>query len=258
MLAGTTANEHVAASRLSRSLIMNAFSQKVAVITGASQGVGAGLVEGYRKLGYAVVATSRGIDPSEDPEVATVRGDISDPETAERVVAVALERFGRIDTLVNNVGVFVAKPFTEYTQQDYDWVTGVNLAGFFRITQLAVEQMLAHGGGHVVQITTSLVDHADSGVPSVLASLTKGGLQSATKALAIEYAARGVRSNAVALGIIKTPMHPVEHHETLGAMHPLGRMGEVSDVVDAVLYLERSSFVTGAILPVDGGQSAGR
>ncbi|MEU9479434.1 SDR family oxidoreductase [Streptomyces sp. NPDC048191] len=232
-------------------------SRKVAVVTGASQGIGAGLVDAYRKLGYAVVATSRGIAPSSDSEILTVQGDIADPATAERVIAAGLERFGRIDTLVNNAGIFVGKPFTEYTQEDYDTVTGVNLSGFFRITQLAVEQMLRQGGGHVVQITTSLVDHASSAVPSVLASLTKGGLQSATKALAIEYASRGVRSNAVALGVIKTPMHSDDSDETLAALHPLGRVGEIGDIVDAVVYLENAPFVTGEILHVDGGQSAG-
>jgi NAD(P)-dependent dehydrogenase (short-subunit alcohol dehydrogenase family) len=237
--------------------MMSVSAQKVVVITGASQGIGAGLVDAYRKLGYAVVATSRGIAASEDPNVLTVQGDIADPATAERVIAAGLERFGRIDSLVNNAGIFVAKPFTEYTQEDYDAVTGVNLTGFFRITQLAIEQMLRQGGGHVVQITTSLVDHAYSAVPSVLASLTKGGLQSATKSLAIEYAARGVRSNAVSLGIIKTPMHEEGFHETLAALHPTGRMGEIGDVVDAVVYLENAPFVTGEILHVDGGQSAG-
>ncbi|MER6569304.1 SDR family oxidoreductase [Streptomyces sp. NPDC001093] len=236
---------------------MNTPDQKVAVITGASQGIGAGLVDAYRKLGYAVVATSRGIAASQDPNVLTVQGDIADPATAERVIAAGLDRFGRMDTLVNNAGVFVAKPFTEYTQQDYDAVTGVNLTGFFRITQLAVEQMVRQGGGHVVQITTSLVDHANSAVPSVLASLTKGGLQSATKALAIEYATRGVRSNAVALGVIKTPMHSEDDHGALAALHPVGRMGEISDIVDAVVYLENAPFATGEILHVDGGQSAG-
>jgi NAD(P)-dependent dehydrogenase (short-subunit alcohol dehydrogenase family) len=236
---------------------MSITGQKVAVITGASQGIGAGLVDAYRKLGHAVVATSRGIAPSQDPDVITVQGDIADAATAERVIAAGLERFGRIDTLVNNAGVFVAKPFTEYTQEDYDAVIGINLSGFFRITQLAVEQMVRQGGGHVVQITTSLVDHALSAVPSALASLTKGGLQSATKALAIEYAAQGVRSNAVSLGIIKTPMHVEEYHSTLASLHPVGRMGEVSDVADAVVYLENAPFVTGEILHVDGGQSAG-
>ncbi|MGI5135375.1 MULTISPECIES: SDR family NAD(P)-dependent oxidoreductase [unclassified Streptomyces] len=235
---------------------MSSSVPKVAVITGASQGIGAGLVEAYRKLGYAVVATSRDIAPSQDSDVLTVQGDISDPATAERVIAAGLERFGRIETLVNNAGIFVGKPFTEYTLEDYDAVTGVNLSGFFRISQLAIEQMIRQGGGHVVQITTSLVDHASSAVPSVLASLTKGGLQSATKALAIEYATRGIRSNAVALGTIKTPMTE-GYWDVLAALHPVGRMGEVSDVVDAVLYLENAPFVTGEILHVDGGQSAG-
>ncbi|WP_405883889.1 SDR family oxidoreductase [Streptomyces sp. NBC_01136] len=236
---------------------MSSQDQKVAVITGASQGIGAGLVEAYRKLGYAVVATSRTIAPSHDAGVLTVQGDIADPATAERVIAAGVEQFGRIDTLVNNAGVFVAKPFTDYTPDDYATMIGVNLAGFFRITQLAIEHMLAQGGGHIVNVTTSLVDNADSRVPSVLASLTKGGLQSATKSLAIEYATRGIRTNAVAPGTIKTPMHPEETHASLDALHPVGRMGEQSDIVDAVIYLENAPFVTGEILHVDGGMSAG-
>jgi NAD(P)-dependent dehydrogenase (short-subunit alcohol dehydrogenase family) len=231
--------------------------QKVAVITGASQGIGAGLVSGYRKLGYAVVATSRTIGASEDPDVLVVRGDIADPATAELVVSAGLDRFGRIDTLVNNAGVFIAKPFTEYTREEYDAVVGVNLTGFFSLTRLAIPHMLTQGGGHIVQITTSLVDHASSSVNSALASLTKGGLQSVTKALAIEYATRGIRVNAISLGIIKTPMHSAEHYEALATLHPVGRLGQVGDVVDAALYLEGAPFVTGEILHVDGGQSAG-
>jgi len=230
---------------------------KVAVITGASQGIGAGLVDAYRALGYRVVATSRSIEPFGDPDVLTVRGDIADPATAERVRATATERFGRIDTLVNNAGLFIGKPFTEYSQEDYEAIIGVNLTGFFRITQLAVEQMLRQGGGHVVQITTSLADHPRSTEPSVLASLTKGGLQAATRSLAIEFAARGVRSNAVALGIISTPMHAGDDDADLALRHPLRRMGEVGDVVEAVTYLETATFVTGVTLPVDGGRSAG-
>ncbi|ALV30981.1 SDR family oxidoreductase [Streptomyces sp. CdTB01] len=235
---------------------MNESGRKVAVVTGASQGIGAGLVEAYRKLGHRVVATSRSIPDSDDPDVLTVRGDIADPATAERLAAETVERFGRIDTLVNNAGLFIGKPFTEYSQEDYEAIVGVNLTGFFRITQLAVGQMLRNGGGHVVQITTSLAEHASSAEPSVLAALTKGGLESATKSLAIEYAAHGIRSNAVALGIIRTPMHPEEDPE-LARRHPLGRMGEVEDVVEAVLYLETASFVTGVTLRVDGGRSAG-
>src|SRR6266851_5029655 len=231
--------------------------RKVAVITGASQGMGAALVEAYRDRDYGVVATARSIRPTDDDQILVVPGDIADRKTAERAVSEGLARFGRIDTLINNAGVFVAKPFTQYTDADYAAMLGVNLTGFFNITQLAIAEMEKRHSGHVVQITTSLVDNAIAGVPSVLASLTKGGLSAATKSLAIEYAKRGIRVNAVALGIIKTPMHPVETYVQLGALHPVGHMGEISDVVDAILYLESASFVTGEILHVDGGQSAG-
>jgi NAD(P)-dependent dehydrogenase (short-subunit alcohol dehydrogenase family) len=232
-------------------------TQKVAVITGASQGIGAGLVAAYRKLGYAAVATSRTIAESQDADVLAIQGDIGDPATADRVINAALERFGRVDTLVNNAGIFVAKPFTDYTEADFASTIAVNVAGFFRMTRLAVQQMLAQGGGHVVNITSSLVDNAHSNIPSVLASLTKGGVQSATKSLAIEYATRNIRANAVSPSIIKTPMHAEEQHEALGELLPVGRMGEVSDIVDAVIYLENAPYVTGEILHVDGGQSAG-
>ena len=236
---------------------MSTQNQKVAIVTGASQGIGAGVVDAYRKLGYAVVATSRTIAPADDADILTVQGDIADPATAERVVAAAIERFGRVDALVNNAGIFVAKPFTDYTADDYATVIGINLTGLVRITQLAIPHMLTQGAGHIVNVTTSLVDNADARVPSALASLTKGGLQSATKSLAIEYATRGIRVNAVSPGTIKTPMHPEETHEGLAGLHPVGRMGEVSDIVDAVVFLENAPFVTGEILHVDGGMSAG-
>jgi NAD(P)-dependent dehydrogenase (short-subunit alcohol dehydrogenase family) len=232
-------------------------SERVAIITGASQGIGEGLVSAYRKIGYAVVANSRTITESDDPLVLTVPGDIAQPGVGQRIVDVALERFGRVDTVVNNAGIFIAKPFTDYTDEDYDAVTGVNLRGFFEVSRAAVSAMLPNGGGHVVNISTSLVGHANSKVPSVLASLTKGGLDAATKSLAIEYASQGIRANAVALGIIKTPMHDPASYETLGKLHPIGHMGEIDDVVDAVIYLETAPFVTGEILHVDGGQSAG-
>ena len=231
--------------------------QKVAIVTGASQGIGASLVKALRDRNYRVVANSRSIQPSSDPDVIAVPGDIAERAVAERIVAQALERFGRIDTLVNNAGIFTAKPFAAFTVEDYAANIAVNLTGFFHITQLAIAEMEKQGSGHVVRITTSLTDHAVDGVPSALASLTKGGLNSATKSLAIEYAKRGVRVNAVSPGVIKTPMHPMETHGFLAALHPVGRMGEVADIVDAVLYLDSAGFVTGEILHVDGGQSAG-
>ncbi|NVH77492.1 SDR family oxidoreductase [Paraburkholderia sp. JPY432] len=232
-------------------------SPKVIVVTGASQGIGAETVKAFRQLGHNVVATSRSIKPSDDPNLVTVAGDIADPATARRVIETAVARFGRVDTLVNNAGIFVAKPFTQYTAEDYATVTGINLAGFFYITQLAVAQMEKRERGHVVNITTTLVDHAIDGVPSVLASLTKGGLAAATRSLAIEYAKRGIRANAVSPGIIKSPMHAPETHAALGALHPIGHMGEMRDIVNAILYLDSAPFVTGEILHVDGGQSAG-
>jgi NAD(P)-dependent dehydrogenase (short-subunit alcohol dehydrogenase family) len=231
--------------------------RKVAIITGASQGIGEALVRGYRDRNYRVVATARSIKPSSDPDILAVAGDIADPKTTERIVSKALERFGRVDTLVNNAGIFIARPFTEYADEDYAKILGTNLNGFFLITRRAAKEMLKQGSGHIVQITTSLVDHANSNVPSVLASLTKGGLNAATKSLAIEFAGKGVRVNAVSPGVIKTPMHGPETHEFLAKLHPVGRMGEVRDIVDAVLYLEGAAFVTGEILHVDGGQSAG-
>ena len=232
-------------------------TQKVAVITGASQGIGAALVVAYHKLGYAVVANSRSITPSGDPDILAVAGDIADPAVGARVIEQALATFGRVDALINNAGVFVAKPFTDYTDADYDVVTGVNLRGFFEVSKRAIAAMLDGEGGHVVNISTSLVDHANSAVPSALAALTKGGLNAVTKSLAIEYAARGIRVNAVSLGVIRTPMHPAETHDTLAGLHPVGRMGDISDIVDAIVYLENAPFVTGEILHVDGGQSAG-
>jgi NAD(P)-dependent dehydrogenase (short-subunit alcohol dehydrogenase family) len=237
---------------------MTTVNQKVAVITGASQGIGAALVQAYRKHGWAVVANSRSISSSDDPSVVTVAGDIADPAVARNVVDTAVRDFGRVDTLVNNAGLFLAKRFTDYTVEDYQALVGVNLTGFVATTQLAIAQMLRQGeGGHVVQVTTSLVDHANSNVPSVLASLTKGGLQSATKSLAIEFAEQGVRVNAVSPGIIQTPMHSPESYDGLAGLHPMGRMGTISDIVDGVLYLENAPFVTGEILHIDGGQSAG-
>ena len=231
--------------------------RKVAIVTGASQGIGAALVKGFRDRNYRVVATSRSIRQGSDPDILAVPGDIADPATAEAIIREALARFGRIDTLVNNAGLFIAKPFTDYTAADFETKIATNLAGFFHITQRAAGAMLEQGSGHIVSITTSLTDHAIAGVPTVLANLTKGGINSATKALAIEYAGQGIRVNAVSPGVIKTPMHPPQTHEVLAALHPVKRMGEIRDIVEAVLFLESAGFVTGEILHVDGGQSAG-
>jgi NAD(P)-dependent dehydrogenase (short-subunit alcohol dehydrogenase family) len=232
--------------------------QQVAIITGGSQGIGAGLVAGYRQRGWAVVATSRTIKPAADPDVLTVDGDVSDPATTDQIIAGALGRFGRIDTLVNNAGVFLSRPFTDYTAEDYALMVGVNLTGFFWLTQRAVAEMLKRGHGHVVNITTTLVDNASSSAPSALTALTKGGLAAATRSLAIEYASRGIRVNAVSPGIIQTPVHPPESYASLGPqLPPVGHVGQVSDIVNGILFLESSPFITGEILHIDGGQIAG-
>ena len=233
-------------------------TKRIAVVTGASQGLGEGIVRAFRARGYGVVATSRSIRPSTDPDLVTVAGDIGDPDTGKRVVAAALERFGRIDTLVNNAGIFIGKPFTDYTEEDYRLKLRTNLDGFFFTTRQVIPVMLAQGSGHIVQITASTAEFASSHAPAVLAMLTKGGLNSATRALAIEYARRGVRVNAVAPGVIKTPMHAPEKYELLAATHPMNRLGEIEDIARAVLYLEDAAFSTGEILHVDGGLIAGR
>ena len=227
--------------------------RRVAIITGASQGIGAGLVAGYRGRGWAVVASALTIKPSGEPDLLTVDGDVADPATAGRIVDAALGRFGRIDTLVNNVGVSISKPFTEYTTADYALATGVNLAGFFWMTQCAIAEMARRYGGHVVNILAALAEVAKPHAHAVLAALTKGGLAAATRSLAVEYASLGIRVNAVSPGMIQTPMHPADSYDGLGdRLPPLGRAGQVSDVVDGVLFLESSPYITGEILHVDG------
>ena len=230
---------------------------RVAIVTGADGGIGAGLVTALRDAGYAVVGTSRSLSSSDEPDYLAVEGDITQGETARRVVEQSLDRFGRIDSLVNMAGIFISKPFTDYTLEDYLAITAVNLTGFFHITQRVLPQMVSQGSGHIVNVTTSLVDHADSRRPSALTALTKGGLAAVTRSLAIEYASRGVRVNAVSPGVIKTPLHDPASYDGLAAFHPLGRVGEVADVVDGILYLERATFVTGETLHIDGGQAAG-
>ena len=212
---------------------------KVVVITGGSAGIGAGLVAGYRRRGWTVVSSARAIEPSEDPDLLTVPADVSERVTADRTIDAALERFRRIDTLINNAGVSIAKPFTDYSAADYAAVVGVNLATFFWFTQRAIDEMANRYGGHIVNITATLAEHASPGRSAVLAALTEGALAAATRSLAIEYASYGIRVNAVSPGIIARP-------------------GQVSGVVDGVLFLESSSSVTGEILHVDGGRAAGQ
>ena len=178
--------------------------EKVAIITGASHGIGASLASAYSEAGYNVVANSRSIEASADPSIINIAGDVGEPDTADRIMSEGVAKFGRLDTLVNNAGIFISKPFTEYTQADYDAMLSTNIAGFFYLTQRAVRIMERQGRGHIVNITTTAAEQPISGSPALLASLTKGGLNAATKALAIEYAQRGIRVNAVSLGIIKT------------------------------------------------------
>jgi NAD(P)-dependent dehydrogenase (short-subunit alcohol dehydrogenase family) len=231
--------------------------RSVVIITGGSQGIGAGLVTAYRERGWAVVASSRTIKPSADPDVLTVAGDVAEQATAHRIVSEAVGRFGRIDTLINNAGVFIAKPFTDYTAADYATVVSVNLTGFFWLTQRAITEMLSRGRGHVVNITTTIVDYASSTEPAALTALTKGGLAAVTRSLAVEYASRGIRVNAISPGIIQTPVHPAESYADLGpCLPPLGHVGQVSDIVEGILFLESAPFVTGEIVHIDGGQIA--
>ena len=237
---------------------MGEANPRVAIITGGSQGIGAGLVAGYRKRGWAVVASARTITPAEEPDLLTVRGDITEPATADQIVEAALDRFGRIDTLINNAGVFISKPFTQYTAEDYALLVGVNLTGFFWLTQRVIANMVRRYGGHVVNISASLAEVANADAPAALTALTKGGLAAVTRSLAVEYALRGIRVNAVSPGIIQTPVYPAESYEGLGRqLPPLGRVGQVSDVVNGILFLESSPYITGEILHIDGGQTAG-
>lgn len=231
---------------------------KVAIITGASRGIGASLLKAYREIGYRVVANSRTIGKSDDPAILAVAGDIASPETAKRIFESAIGKFGRIDTLVNNAGLFMAKPFAEYSEPDFARLIDVNLAGFFHVTQRVAASMLQTGSGHIVNITATIAEQPMAVLPAALATLTKGGLNAITRALAIEYAGRNVRVNAVSPGVIDTPMHSREAHGFLASLQPIGRMGGTREVVDAVMYLERAGFVTGEILHVDGGASAGR
>jgi NAD(P)-dependent dehydrogenase (short-subunit alcohol dehydrogenase family) len=237
-------------------------TRKTAIVTGASQGIGAGLVEAFLKRGYSVVANSRHISKTSpfaaSANLALVDGDIGNPGTAARIVETALTRFGRIDVLINNAGVFIPKPFTDYMTEDFNVLVSTTLAGFLYISQLSVKQMLRQKSGSIVNISTTLVDHPVAGVPVAVQVMAKGSLDAVTRALAMEYAKDGIRVNTVALGVIKTPMHKPETYEFLKGLQPVGRMGEIKEVVDAVLFLTDATFTTGEILHVDGGAQAGK
>jgi NAD(P)-dependent dehydrogenase (short-subunit alcohol dehydrogenase family) len=234
--------------------------QKVVIITGASRGIGAALAERFRHLGYGVVATSRSITKTPlagDKDTLSITGDISERDAATRVVDAAMERFGRIDTLINNAGIFIPKPFVEYSPEDFTSMLGVNVAGFFHISQLVASRMLHAGSGHIVNITAAIAHQPLAVLPAALTVLAKGGLEAVTRSLAIEYAARGIRVNAVAPGVIRTSMHRPEVLQSFASLQPSGRVGETHDIVDTVVYLEQAPFVTGQILRVDGGAFSG-
>lgn len=232
------------------------------MISGASSGIGLGLVKGFLAAGYRVAANSRNLSASgalaASEDLVLVDGDVAEPETARRLMETAVERFGGVDVLINNAGIFVPKPFEEYTREEFERVMGTNVAGFFFLTQEALRVMLPKGGGHVLTLSTTLAEQPVAGVNAGLTSLSKGGLNAATKGLAIEYAKRGVRFNAIAAGIIDTPMHKPEHHEFLKNLHPIERLGSVEEILEAALYLTRAQFVTGEVLYVDGGAHAGK
>jgi NAD(P)-dependent dehydrogenase (short-subunit alcohol dehydrogenase family) len=234
-------------------------AEKVAIVTGASQGIGEGIVRQFLARGYRVVACSRNIATTGEPNLVEVAGDISQPETASLVIQTAKERFGRVDTLINNAGAFLPRSFTEYTESEFAMLLQVNLGGFFHVSQRAIAEMLHRGSGHIVNITSSLVAEQPLKVlPAALTAITKGGINAVTRSLAIEYADKDIRVNAVAPGAIRTPMHANDTHGFLATLHPMGRIGEIREIVDAVLYLEDAAFVTGEILHVDGGANAGR
>jgi NAD(P)-dependent dehydrogenase (short-subunit alcohol dehydrogenase family) len=233
---------------------------KTAIITGASRGIGAGLVEAFLKQGYKVVATSRSVSQqlTASTNLVLIDGDIGKPETAARVAKAAITNFGSIDVLVSNAGIFFTKPFTQFSTADFDALISTNLLGFLYITQLAVQQMLKQKSGSVVSITAALADQPILGVNGSVPMITKGGLNSIIRSLAIEYAKQGIRFNAVAPGVVDTPMHEGNPKDFLKTLQPMGGIADIQDIVDAVLYLAQAGQVTGEVLHVDGGVHAGR
>jgi NAD(P)-dependent dehydrogenase (short-subunit alcohol dehydrogenase family) len=241
---------------------MNTTEQPVAIVTGASSGIGLGVTQALLARGWRVVATSRSVSKSNDlkpsPELVLVDGEVSKKETAVKVVEAAIQHFDRIDLLVNNAGIFIPKAFTDYTEEDYNLVMNTNVASFFFMTQQVVPQMKKQNSGHVVNISAVLADQPSRSVPAVLAVLSKSTMPAVSKALALEHAANNIRFNTVSPGNVNTPMHAKDDHVALAKFHPLARMGEISDIVDAVLYLQNATFVTGENIRVDGGVHAGR
>jgi NAD(P)-dependent dehydrogenase (short-subunit alcohol dehydrogenase family) len=235
-------------------------AKKTAIITGAQQGIGAGLVEGFLKNGYNVVATSLSASKTltTTADLAIVDGDIRDRETAKKAVNVAIAHFGSIDVLVNNAGIYITKPFTEFTTEDFNAVVSVNLLGFLHMTQLVVKQMLEQRSGCVITISAALADSPIAGVNASVPMITKGGLNTVTRHLAIEYAKQGIRFNAVAPGVVDPPLHEQNPKDHLNTLQPMGSIAEISDIVDAVLYLAHARQVTGEVLHVDGGAHSGR
>jgi len=240
-----------------------AAKSKTAIVTGASQGIGAGIVSAFLERGYQVLASSRSITKSgtfsSADNLALVDGDIGDPATAAKIVETAVGRFGTIDALVNNAGIFFSKPFLDYTIADFRSLVSTNLEGFLYVTQLAIKQMLRQkSGGSVISITTTMVEHPIAGVPAAVPMMTKGGLEAATRNLAMEYAKDGIRVNAVAPGVVDTPMHENDPKDVLKTLSPMGRIVSVKDIADAVVYLTEAATVTGEVLHVDGGSHAGK
>ena len=236
---------------------------KTVIVTGGSQGIGAGAVKAFLDRGYNVVATSRNVTKSAElpssPELALVDGDIGEAATAARVAETAIGKFGSIDALVNNAGIFFTKPFTDYTAEDFQRLVSTNLDGFISITQLAVKQMLAQkSGGSVVSITAALADNPIAGVNASVAMITKGGLNAMTRSLAIEYAKEGIRVNAVAPGVVDTPLHKNNPKDFLKTLSPMGSISTVQEIVDAIIYLTEAPHVTGEVLHVDGGAHIGK
>ncbi len=231
-----------------------------AIVTGAQQGIGAGLVDGFLKSGYSVVATSLRASESllSTPDLVVVDGDIRDHETAAKSVEAAVTHFGTVDVLVNNAGIYITKPFTEFTTDDFNRLVSVNLLGFLHMTQLVVKQMLRQQSGCVISISAALADNPIAGVNGSVSMITKGGLNTVTRHLAIEYAKQGIRFNAVAPGVVDTPLLQENRKEDLQTLQPMGSIAEISDIVDAVLYLSSARQVTGEVLHVDGGAHGGR